>query len=101
MLLFTPVLSLIEIWSIFRLPIIHDLVYRINGVMQSDVGLLSAKVLIHKDAKRFGKRQREEFPSLVKQPRFKVQLNPIWTGLFANLKRLGGGQNAPLITWLF
>ena len=21
--------------------------------------------------------------------------NPIWTGLFANLKRLGGGQNVP------
>ena len=28
-------------------------------------------------------------------------VNPIWTGLFPNLKRLGGGQNGPLLTWLF
>ena len=30
----------------------------------------------------------------------KVNVNPIWTGLFANLKRLGE-QNGPLLTWLF
>ena len=28
-------------------------------------------------------------------------LNAIWTGLFANLKRLGGGGGMPLLTWLF
>ena len=27
--------------------------------------------------------------------------NFIWTGLFANLIRLGGAKMAPLLTWLF
>ena len=31
----------------------------------------------------------------LKMSKISFHFNPIWTGLFANLKRLGGGQNGP------